>query len=210
MMIRWIWILPPALMLVLGGCSKELTAGGLREGEVSAAATDQEGASSARYSLAPGRGSQVESAGVLSGSVDMRISVTVIDEEGREVPVTEGVVGASVPIGTSELVPLGTTQMEVGFYTTVRLRFEEVFAQVNGLDLAGGPFSGTVEVGLGNEGLVIDFEGGLEVREEGSLVVVALRSSEWLGSAEIVSGAIPPRMTVSATDFASAVLVDVR
>lgn len=195
--------------LVLGGCGRELTAGGFREGEVSAAATDESGPSAARFDRAgDGSESQASVAGV-NGSVGLAASVSLVAESGAVVPITDGSALADVVIGSSERVVLGLASVPEGDYPSVRITFTEVGAEVQGLLLVGISFTGTVSVDLGTGPLVVDVQVPVTVREgDPSTVIVDLNTESWLSLAT-PHPTVPPSATVTADAFRNGIAVTV-
>lgn len=204
------WMLPLLCLLAVGGCGKELTAGGQREGEVSAVATDTDaGASSARYTLIPGGAVQPAAVADVEGIVGMDVAVALVAASGGLVPITDGTVEAEVAVGTSSRVPLSSRAVIEGVYPTVRVTFEEVVAQVEGLSLNGTAFQGTVAVDLGGEPLTVDVHLPVTVREDArSTVVLQLHSLDWLAFAEILP-IVGVDAVVSASAFRQAIEVTV-
>lgn len=203
-------VLPLLGLLALGGCGKELTAGGQREGEVSAVATDRDaGAASARYALVPSGGVRPAAVADAEGFVELEVAVALVDASGGLVPITDGTVEAEVAIGTSSRVPLSSRAVLEGVYPTIRVTFEEVVAQVEGLLLNGTAVDGTVAVDLGGEPLTVDVALPVTVREDArSTVILQLHSLDWLAFAEILP-VIGADAVVSASAFRQAIEVTV-
>ncbi|MQA92006.1 MAG: hypothetical protein GEU90_17580 [Gemmatimonas sp.] len=203
---RTLGMLPLLAALALGGCSKELTAGGF--GEVSTVATDEDNnPSTARYALLPGVGEQSVPLATVEGAVEMSMDVSLVSESGVALPITGGAAAVEVEIGTSARVPLGTEVVPVGLYPAVRLSFHEVGAEVQGLVLGGTVFAGTVTVDLGQDGLEVEFPVPVNVREdEDATVVLHLHSMTWLSLAQLLSS-IPPGAVVSSDAFREAIEV---
>lgn len=210
-MMRRTWRLLPLLgVMALGGCGKELTAGGLHEGEVSAVATDQDaGASGARYALVPDAGARTAGLAAVEGVVGVRVAVSLVGESGALVPITDGAVVAQVGIGSSARVPLGDDSVPEGIYPAVRLTFTEVLAQVQGLPLAGSLFTGAVAVDLGGGVVEVDVPVTVTVRAQArSTVVLRLNSAAWLSLAQLVPS-VPPSARVTAAAFRQAIALTV-
>jgi hypothetical protein len=199
---RWV---PLALgALVLAGCGKELTAGGLREGEVSAVATDA-GPAAARRTIA---GNDVAAA-VAQGTIRFTAQVELVTLFGRTEPITAGPVAAQVPIGSTGRVLLGRDSVPEGDYAFVRVSFWSVAADVQGLPLGGGTvFSGTATVNLVPPlvqlvPIAVTVRPGVPVA-----VVLRLNSGAWLPLAQPLPG-LPGSVVVDATAFDRAVEIAV-
>ena len=217
-------MLPLAGILALGGCGKELTAGGLDEGEVSAVATDEPQTTSATASEAPSSGfsrgpdgsfsaasstPQAQESAAVQGVIGLTAAVSLLSESGMVVPVTDGAAAVEVPIGGAGRVVLGRDRILEGDYPTVRITFTRVVADVQGLVIAGALFTGRVTVELGGAPLVVDFPAPVQVREETpSTVILRLQSQEWLALAQL-TGSVPPGASVQAAAFRAAIEVDV-
>lgn len=205
----------PALSLIfsllLGGCGLELTAGGQSEAEVAAVATDGSTASPSqtRYSLTGEEGERRMSNSLSAGSVDFLATVSLLDDAGNAVAITNGAIAAQVTLGATARVPLGFNRVRVRRYTGIRLTFSEVAAQVAGLPIGSGSFTGVVEVDMGGSPLVVDLPMEVDVRRNREhILVLHLNSSAWLPLAQVVS-LIPPRALLSASAFGQAIEVTV-
>lgn len=192
---------------VLSGCGAELLAGGQREGEVSAVATDGSGAPSSARTDGSGLSPSLARQGTaLAGSLDLAVAVTLIAEDGEEEPITNGEVTARLRLAAADTVPLGRQEVPEGSYTRVRLAFSRVEAEVTeGLLIGGIPLLGRVAVEIGDGPLVMEVPVRVVVREEvPSTLVVDLRAAAWLGATD------PLTRRIAAAEFRSAVEVTAR
>jgi hypothetical protein len=204
-------ILGPALLAVLAvlaGCGKELTAGGLREVEV--VATDRGGPdpaaepaaepSGARWAMVGEAGDSParQQAGAV-GTVEMEAAVDLIHESGQVVRVVDPPAAAHVVIGAAADRSLGRRQVPAGRYIAARVHFHTVEAVLTagvGVRLA---------VDIGPEPLPVERTIFLEVNDRTSAVVeVDLNVATWLSQADAALG------VVSREAFEAAVRVRVR
>ena len=199
------------LLLAVAGCGQELLAGGQTEGEVSAVVTDDPG------SAAPGRQASRRAGGpeptlfggtivVPQGTVEVDGSVTIVRQDGAEVPLSSGSSSVSVRIAAADSGTLARRRVSAGSHTRARITFTRVEANVTG-GLTVGPgiqVTGRVRVAL-TEPLVLEVPVQLEVREDGiHRLVIDLNASDWLMAVD------PVLRTVPAATFRSKVQVRVR
>lgn len=193
-------------VMLLAGCGKELLAGGQREGEVSAVATD-DGGGSASYGDGDGPSlSRAAEAALLSGTVEFVGTVAVAAEDGRMVPVTDGPATVTLRLTEPDTALLGRKRVPVGTYSLARVVFTRVSAEVKeGLVVDGTQLTGLIRVAIGSEPLVVEAPITMLVREDGrSTVVIDLNAAPWLTAAD------PITRTVSAAAFRAAVEVSAR
>ncbi|MEX2570899.1 MAG: hypothetical protein WD737_06305 [Gemmatimonadota bacterium] len=197
-------------VFMLAGCGQELTAGGQRDGEVSTVVTDDPNESqagpAATRNLISGPGAQLTAdPGSAEGTVEVEATTVLVDESGREVPLSSLAPSVSVTIAAADSATLERSEVRVGRYTLARITFTRVKADLTtGLAVAAGvEITGTVRVDLGQP-LVVDAPIELTVQEDGRhQLVIDLNASAWLAAAD------PVLRTVSSTTFRSAVEVRV-
>lgn len=196
-----------ALATAAAGCGQMLLAGGQR-GEVRAVATDDatapsNGASAARFALAPEPGSAA--ALVPQGTLRVEGAVVLVGSGGEAVPLSDGIRGGTLRIAAADSVLLGRDSVLVGRYTRARVTLTRVEAEVTGGLLVGGlPLVGSVRVPLA-EPLVIEAPIDLRVSANSSeTLVVDLNAAVWLLQAD------PLARTVPVTALQGAVEVRVR
>lgn len=192
--------------LLLAGCGKEILAGGQREGEVSAVATDGGGAPSAQEEGHGPSLSRAPAAAPLRGTIEFVGSVAVAAEDGRVVPITDGFATVRLRLAQPDTALLGRKRVPVGTYSRARVAFTSVSVDVTeGLVVGGLPLSGLVRVDIGVEPLVVEAPITMLVREDGrSTLVVDLNAALWLAAVN------PLSKTVSAAAFRAAVEVSAR
>lgn len=193
------------LALGLGGCGKELTAGGYREGEVETFVADEQGAFPAvqfsRLSTGPALSSVAA-----SGTLSVRLAAWLVDAAGTATPLTNDTVRTDLQLASSQAVRVGLESVEAKRYTAVRLAIASLEAQVQGLTVGGLQFTGVVEVDTGAGPISIDVPVELLVEEDvRSRVTIELNSASWLATAQLVPGTIPPRARVSAEAVRTAI-----
>jgi hypothetical protein len=193
-----------AVLTVLAGCGKELTAGGLREVEV--VATDRGGPdpaaepSGARWAMVGEAGDSPATQQASSvGIVEMEAAVELIHESGQAVWVVDPPAAAHVAIGAAADRSLGRRQVPVGRYTAARVHFHTVEALLTvGVEVR-------LAVDIGPEPLLVERPIFLEVNDRTSAVVeVDLNVATWLARADPTLG------VVSEEAFDAAVRVRVR
>lgn len=211
-MIRYMRFMAAAvLVLSAAGCGQELLAGGMRSGEASAVVTDDPRASgSASAHETPTSRAMLTSGSRLSaiqtaaeGSILVEGAVELESAGGQMILLGGGPGTASVQISSAATSALGTSQVEVGRYTTARVTFTRVEADVSGGLVVGlgVQVKGKVRVLL-PEPLVVEAPIELLVREDGEhIVVIDLNSEVWLAAVD------PLLLTVPAQVFAAAVTV---
>lgn len=198
-------VAPLALLLALGGCGQELTAGGQR-GEVDAVVTDSDAAPPASRS-ASGGGPAFSFSRVVTvptGTVTVEGSVELLDAAGDGTPLAGGDGEASVTIGAPGSDVLATDSVPAVRYPRVRITFTRVEASVTGGLLSGSVgVPVTVQVDL-PQPRAVERSVELMVRDEGEhRLAIDLNAATWLAAVDPVTG------LVSATDFAAAVAVRV-
>lgn len=201
-------------IMIVSGCGAELLAGGQREGEVSAVATDApERHSTTRMSRAGDPAPRevasarpLEDAVPLEGTLDATASVVLIAEDGEEVPVTIGAVDVQLRLAASDTMPLGRRSIAAGNYVRARVVLSRLEADVmSGLLVGGVPILGRVLVEIGPEPLVVEEPVQVAVREnEPLLLVLNLNSTRWLDAVD------PRSLRVAPGDVRGAVEIDVR
>lgn len=200
----------PAVLLacaVLGGCGAELLAGGQREGEVSALATDGSGGPSAARAGGGGYSASLArtAAAIPEGSLELTAAVTLIGEDGEEAPVTDGAVAARLRLAAADTVPLGTEEVPEGEYTRARVVFSRVQAEVTGgLSIGGVPILGAVAVEIGSAPLVVEAPVQVLVREDDpALLVVDLNVAAWIAAADPLTRRVPAAALRSAVEISA-------
>jgi hypothetical protein len=192
-----------------GGCGKELTAGGQRDGEVVTYVTSEEGGPG--QSLAPADGGPSlyhashpagspggGAALLVQGDVVVDAQVSLLDGS-HEVPLHATPASAAVRIEAADSALLVTGQVEAAAYTHVRVRFSRVEAQVRG----GLPLLGLVKVDMQAGPVVVDIPVPVQVRAGArTRIVIDLNAHQWLPRAT-------PALLVARGDFQNAVTVRV-
>jgi hypothetical protein len=190
-------LLLPLLVLGLGGCGAELTAGG--QTEVQAVVTSEDGVQSSSASHAPLFSTSGSSA---AGRMEVDARVTLVAENGVETRLTQNPVSGSFQIEQRDSALIGRGSVPATRYTRARITFTRVQAEVSG----GLPVLGTIRVDLGTVGQVtVDTPLLLEpVPGRLETVVVDMNAHVWLASAN------PVTRLVAASTFASAVEIRVQ
>lgn len=193
------------LILAASACDGATGPGG-PEGEMEMAAigderTAPEGSTAGEPQSAETGGTQ---SGGADGTVRIRARVYVRSEAGQWIEVTRrGAESATVRAsGTGEAVVLGTARVAAGSYNRVRVRFEEVEANVVSFRIGVGPLlSGSFRVeSQGSGGATVEREQAFEIHAGSSArLVMDLNSSAWLERANAQT------RVVSRSDFEGAV-----
>lgn len=193
--------------VLLTACGRDVVVGGYR-GDVRTMATsdDTEGPSAARAPVEPANASASPVAGRAQGTIELTASAALLDEAGREVPLTEGLATGRFRIEGADSVRLGERSVPAGRYGRVRLRFARVAAEVSGGVVVGGVnLTGPITVGIPGAPLVVEAPVDLVV-EPGAprTLVLDLNADAWLPSADPLTRVVPP------ASFTAALRVRVR
>jgi hypothetical protein len=193
------------LLLGLGACEGVVDPAG-ETGEMEVAAVGDEGSSAANDAgePAPAPGSGEASSGGAEGTLRFRARVYVRSSAGEWIEVTRrGAESATVKAsGTGEAVVIATARVAAGSYDRVRVRFEEVEAEVTSFRFGlGSLLSGSFRVESdGSQAATVESAAPFEVRAGSSArLVMDLNSSAWLQRADTQT------RTVSRADFENAV-----
>jgi hypothetical protein len=204
-----------SLVVLLAASCGDITNGGLDRGEVRTIAigdSQAPGASSlAGKSESPpgGEGAATgaslvgaQTGAAARGTISFSAEVTLIPETGSPVRLTTTPASATVRIEGTDFATLAVRQVPVGRYSTVRVVFSSVAADVEGgLIVNGLPFLGPLSVNAGAAGsLTIESAMQLDVEPRfSSTLLIDLRASSWLPAVDLLSRTVP------GTTFRSAV-----
>lgn len=190
-----------SLLVLLAASCGDITNGGLDRGEVRAVATGDGQTSSASAHLAESdravsgaRSSGLHALAAARGTISFSADVTLVPESGAPVRLTTTPASATVRIEGSDFATLAVRQVPIGRYSTVRVVFTSITADVvSGLVVNGVPFLGPLTVDPGAAGtLTIDFAVPLEVEPRfSSTLLIDLRASTWLGAVDLLSRTVP-------------------
>jgi hypothetical protein len=193
------------LVLGLSACGDTTGPGGAGEMRISAVGDESSAAagSSSSESMASGSESNGTTAGA-EGTVDFRARVYVRTSAGEWIEVTRrGAESASVRAsGTGEAALVTSARVAAGSYDRVRVRFEEVNANVTSFRVGVGTLlSGSFHVSSeGGHAATVERDGSFEIRGGSSArLLIDLNSGAWLSRANAQTRA------VSRADFESAV-----
>ena len=207
MMLRRISGLAPlALLLALAGCGQELTAGGQREGEVSAVLIDDPGAPAPNRSpTRSGASFSTSRARIPTGTVNVQATVTLVSERGGAQELVTQAGGGTVDLGSTSKTLLARADISSIRYTLARVEFTRVQANVTGGLLVGGlDLTGAVSVAL-PQPVVVEKAIDLTVVEEGHHELeIDLNAEKWLVAID------PLTRTVPSAAFRTAVTMEVR
>ena len=194
-------------VLALGGCGKDLVAGGARDVEVHATgdATPNGSPSAARMSLAPAAGQRSMSAAAAQGTIAFDARVSLVSSNQVEA-VNRTPASASVRIDGRDTVRVTGGEVPRGSYDRVRIVFTRVEADVtSGLVVGGVTITGRVAVAIAPaDSIVVERAVSLGGQDDDIRVVVDLDASAWLASTNVVTRIVP------AAAFQSAVKVRAR
>lgn len=178
--------------LLATGCGVELTAGG-QTGDVRAVATSNgsssraPGPSRAEATAREAGSADAATSGaagslVVRGSLAFTAAVTLVREDGEEVPITRGYSDAVVRIEGADSVEVARDSVPVGTYTRARVAFRRMEADViEGLLVGGVPIRGRVSVAIGPEPIVVESPVLLRVQPNGEhTLVIDLNAEAWL------------------------------
>jgi hypothetical protein len=193
------------MVIGLSACDDTTGPGGGGEMQISAVgdASSAPGGSSSSESTASG-GESSSTAGSAEGTVDFRARVFVRTTAGEWVEVTRrGAESASVQAsGTGQAALVTSARVAAGSYNRVRVRFEEVNANVTSFRIGFGTLlTGSFHVqSEGGHAGTVERDGSFEIRGgSSSRLLIDLNSGAWLSRANTQTRA------VSRADFESAV-----
>jgi hypothetical protein len=196
-----------AAVVALGGCGKDLVAGGARDVEVHATgdATPQGSPGAARMSLAAADGPRSLGAAAAQGTIAFDARVSLVSS-ARVEEVNRAPASASVRIEGRDTVRLTRGEVRRESYDRVRIVFTRVEADVaSGLVIGGVTITGRVAVAIAPaDSIVVERPVSLGGEDDNVRLLVDLDASAWLASTNVVTRIVP------AAAFQSAVRVRTR
>jgi hypothetical protein len=185
--------------LPAAGCGKEVVAGkeivvgGRVTGDATAEAGGSGSAGSGPRRLLGIVDSVVNVPTALDGTLDVEAKVELVSAGGEVVPLSSGPGAATVRIDGRDTAQVVRRKVPVVAYTTVRVTFTRVEANVvSGLVIGGVSITGRVSVDVAAGGVVVERPLSLPASAEEAEVLVDLDASAWLGAANPVTRLVSP------------------
>jgi len=198
-----------ALLVASGGCSGNLTAGGLT-GEatvvVSGDAQDEQGAPSQHATALAGAPARTTVSSDPEGEVEVEFLIFLESAGGDVVPLTDDEIRVRVDVRGRREADVASRTVPATVYTGLRIVFTEIKAEIDsGLVIDGQPVVGDIEVELENTTLTVTRPLSLTI-DDGERVelLVELNATDWLLAVD------PDLRNVAETVFATALSVVVR
>jgi hypothetical protein len=194
----------------LAACGN-LTAGGFGEAQVYGSGDADESPApvpppAPAPSYAGAAGPLPAGAGLVEGSLQARLDLALIDDDGSVIALTSGVIDAQLDLDGSQTPLLVERLVPAARYSAIRVRFSEVSATVlSGLVIGGIPYVGPVTVDIGASPFEVQIPVAFELARGGEVrLLLDLNSDAWLLALNVLT------QVVTAVDFGASIDVTVR
>lgn len=188
------WMGLMLLLAALAGCSKELVVGGYKQvdGNATGDGTSEGGSPNRAPSFTRlGDGTQLAAARA-QGTIAFDAKVSLVTSDGRVAPLGSATT-STVRIDGGDTVRVASANVPAGRYTTVRVAFTRVQANVTGgLTVGGIAFTGLANVTLApGDSIVVQRAVDLGGSTASTRLLIDLDASAWLPSVDRVSRLVP-------------------